>query len=187
MTTPPPFADLEDLREHLRKTDITAEAEQLEMHLEAATEAVEGWRSIGPLVSRQFTERAAARLGHLILTKTPVQSVTSVTPVDGGTPLTVGDLDVDGNAGIVHGVPTGTYSVVYQAGRGSIDAVPVSLKLAVLIIAGHIWEIQRGPRSRNFHGQSSADESSGHKASAGYLIPNRAAHLMQPFANVPVA
>lgn len=185
MTTPVPFHDLDDLIEFLRKTDIGGDADKLWMHLEAATEAVEGWHNIGPLVTREFEERAASTGRSLMLVRTPVVNVTTATNVASGVEIDGDSLMVDKVAGIVSGL-CGTFDVEYTAGRGDVDNVPFSLKLAVLVIASHIWEIQRGPRSRNFVGQASSDETGGHKAASGYLIPNRAAHLMQPYASVLV-
>jgi hypothetical protein len=77
-------------------------------------------------------------------------------------------------------IQPGDYVVVYDAGR---DPVPAALEQAVLIIAGHLWETQQGPTTNRFIG---SEEGSGVLVGMGYLIPNRAAHLLQPHAAVLV-
>jgi hypothetical protein len=182
MTTPTPVT-LDEFKAHLNKTGDVDNGELVWM-LEAATEAVEGWHGIGPLVARQFNERVQVECGHAVLTKTPVRSVTSLTRVTDGLEYLTAALDVDEASGIVEGLSSrfqpGKYMAVYDAGR---DPVPVSLLEATLIIGKHLWESQRGPKSKLRGGD---DESRAQWAGAGYLIPNRAAHLMQPFVSVPV-
>lgn len=185
MATPTP-ATVEELLAYLDKDANPPETAELLLMLEAGTEAAEGWRGVGPIVSREFTDRVATYAGcSMILPRTPVVSVTSATRVSDGLVLLEADLDVR-PSGIVTGknqsLRPGEYVVVYDAGR---DPVPASLKLATLIISGHLWETQQGPTTNSFIGDAGAENN--FRVGAGYLIPNRAAHLLSPFASEAVA
>lgn len=186
MATPTP-ATLDEFLSYLNKDPSPAETTELLDTLEGATEAAEGWHNVGPIVARAFTDRVQATGdGNLLLPHSPIQSVTSATRISDAYAYVTADLDVDGPAGIVtllhYHLPPGDYTVVYTAGR---NPVPVSLKQAVLIIAGHHWQTQQNSARRNrFVG---SEDESGVRVSMGYLIPNRAAHLLQPYASMPVA
>lgn len=185
MATPTP-ATLSEFLAYLNKDPGSSEDSELQDTLEGATEAAEGWHGVGPIVVRSFTDRVTARDGVVILPRTPVDSVTSITRVSDGLQYLTAALDADKAAGIVTAVDdtiqAGEYDAVYDAGR---NPVPVSLKQAVLIIAGHHWQTQQNSPSRNRLVGSQQGE--GVRVSMGYLIPNRAAHLLQPKASVFVA
>ncbi|HEU4542203.1 MAG TPA: hypothetical protein VFR23_13830 [Jiangellaceae bacterium] len=183
MATPTP-ATLDEFLSYLNKDPSPPEQTELLDTLEGATEAAEGWHDVGPIVAREFTDRVPADTGILLLPRKPVQSVTSATRISDGLAYLTAALDVDKVGGIVAGqdeiIPAGDYTVVYTAGR---NPVPVSLKQAVLIIAGHHWQTQQNSARRNrFVG---SEDESGVRVSMGYLIPNRAAHLLQKHALVP--
>lgn len=184
MPTPTP-ATLDEFLAYLNKDPNPSEFTELQDTLEGATEAAEGWHNVGPIVARSFTDRVTARLGRLILPRTPAQSVTSLTRVSDGLVYLTAALIVDKVSGIVTAVDdtveSGEYDAIYTAGR---NPVPVSLKQAVLIIAGHHWQTQQNSVRRN---RLVGSEEDGVRVSMGYLIPNRAAHLLQPEANVLVA
>lgn len=184
MATPTP-ATLGEFLDYLNKDPSPGETTELEDTLEGATEAAEGWHGVGPIVARSFTDRVTARLGRLIVPRTPVQSVTSATRVSDGLQYLTAALEVDKVSGIVAAIDdtieSGEYDVVYTAGR---NPVPVSLKQAVLIIAGHHWQTQQNSATRN---RLVGSQDDGVRVSMGYLIPNRAAHLLQPEASVFVA
>jgi hypothetical protein len=62
------------------------------------------------------------------------------------TPLLLSDYELDADTGLVRTgvgrlVPYGTYTVTYTSGRADL---PAAIRLAVLIIAEHLWETQRG-------------------------------------------
>ena len=190
MATPTP-ATVDDLLAYLDKDASADERNELEAFIEAATEAAEGWApkdrlAVGPIVVREFTERVRSRQGRLYLPKAPVQSVASATHVDNGTQHVTADLNVNKRRGVVtlkNGILTpGDYDVVFDAGR---DPVPAGLKLGVLIIAGHLWQTQQGPTTNRFIGSQDAEDS--WRPSAGYLIPNRAAHLLTPHCPIGAA
>jgi hypothetical protein len=62
------------------------------------------------------------------------------------TPLTLGDYELDPDTGLVRVAGgdrfCGTYTVTYTAGRPTL---PAAIRLAVLVIAEHLWETQRRP------------------------------------------
>jgi hypothetical protein len=183
VATPSP-ATLDEFLAFLGKSFTPAEQEKLASFLEGATEAAEGWRNVGPIVAREVEpERVRVSNGRLVLLKTPVQSVTSATRVSDGLAYAPADLDVNGEIGEVTAVSgtisPGEYTVVYEAGR---DPVPVKLKQAVLIIAGHHWETQQGPTSDRFVGEDSRKP----RVFRGYLIPRRAAELLESAMSVAV-
>jgi hypothetical protein len=190
MTTPSP-ATVDDLLAYLDKTPSPEDQNELESFIEAATDAAEGWApkgrlAVGPIVVREFTERVRSRQGRLYLPYAPVQSVTSATRVVDGQQHLTADLDVNERRGVVTlaqgSLPPGDYDVVFDAGR---DPVPAGLKLGVLIIAGHLWMTQQGPTTNRFIGSQDTEDS--WRPSAGYLIPNRAAHLLTPHCPIGAA
>ena len=190
MSTPAP-ATLSELLEYLDKDPSPAESTELESFLEGATEAAEGWAApgrlnVGPIVVRAFTDRVRARQGRLYLPKAPVTAITSATNIHTDQAYATADLDLNKRRGVVQllngYLPDGDYTVVYSAGR---DPVPESLKRAVLIIAGHQWMTQQGPTTNRFVGSQDVEDT--WRSSAGYLIPNRAAHLMQPHCPIGAA
>jgi hypothetical protein len=178
MATPSP-ATPQELLARLDKRAKPEQAAELASVLTAATEAAEAWKNTGPIIIRAVTEQVEANdRGRVVLLQRPVQSVTTLTPVTVGLPVLVtADLDWDIWSGIVGGKMArldGRYTAVYQAGRGTIGNVEDRFKQAVLEIAAHNWETQRGPRTARFKGE--AEESGGgFRVGAGYLIPNRAA------------
>ncbi len=189
MATPPPVTRSEFLA-YLNKDPSLSEDPELDQMLEAATEAAEGWHNVGPIVTRTVTQRISTDdCGRLVLPLRPVQSVTTATRVSDGTVFETDDLDVDTATGIVTkadgaGLPLDAYDIEYEAGRGTINEVSASLKLGVLIIAGHLWQTQQGPTTNRWPGQDASENN--FRVSRGYLIPNRAAHLLQPEQNVAV-
>lgn len=184
----------QDLLDYLDKTEVeSGENDELDAFLEAATDAAEGWApkgrlAVGPIVSREFTDRVRAYAGRLYLPRAPVVSVSSATRVLDGQQFAAADLELHKRRGVLSrktGVlPPGEYDVVHTAGRGAAADVPQSLKTGVLIIAGHLWETQQGPTTNRFIGDA-GDE--GFRVSAGYLIPNRAAHLLTPYCPIGAA
>jgi hypothetical protein len=183
VATPTP-ATLDEFLSYLGKSFTPTEQDALASFLEGATEAAEGWRNVGPIVAREFTERVRVSNGRLVLLKTPVQSVTSATRISDDLLYEPADLDIDGETGVVTAVSgtisPGEYTVVYDAGR---DPVPAKMKQAVLIIAGHHWETQQGPTSDRFVG---GEDNRTPRVHRGYLIPRRAAELLESAMSVVV-
>jgi hypothetical protein len=171
----------------LNKTANPAETE-LQSFIDRA-EAILTVR-IGPLAATTVTDEwHAGGSSTLVLRKFPVISLTSAAYFD-GTALTIGDLTVDGDTGIVYwGYNTAGYfpdygprsvKVTYSAGRASL---PADLQEAVLELTKHLWESQRGG-GRSFN--TSAD-STLEPVPTSFLLPYRVQSLIEPYLIPAVA
>ena len=125
---------------------------------------------VGPLTVQTITGRVRAGANCLALPVTPVVSVVSMTGV------TVGDLHIDADAGVVTGTfSAGVYDVVYTAGWAE---VPVGLKQATIALLRHLWtQEQRGSGRRPGSGGQTDDERP-----AGYLIPYAVAAQLSKYS-----
>lgn len=165
---------LDDVKNHLDITRDTEDAELMD-YLEAATTVVEQY--IGPVLPREYTERHPAG-DRLILFHPPVLSLTSVEPwLTNGSAYPVGDLMLDGPAGIVYrkdgyGFIGGPFKVTYTAGLATISQ---NIRLATLIIIGHMWKTQR-PRPPRFPIRDESQDTP--PAGMSYAVPNRALELL---------
>lgn len=138
---------LGEAKNHLNITTSDFDAE-----LESVVAAAEARlaHDCGPLEPTTYTVRVDGRCAALVLPTTPAVSLTSVTPA-GGTALTVGDLYLDGEAGMVTYSTGGgyfgdsAYTVVYEAGRSSVDE---DLLMAVKELVRLAWSPQRGGSRR---------------------------------------
>lgn len=151
-------------------TDVDA---QLQTFIDAAEAAIA--TKCGPLAATTVTDQVTAASGALMLTTPPVISLTSVTPIGGGTALTLADLTLNQPSGVVSDVPSGTYTVVYSAGR---SAVPPDLLMAVKELVRHLWNTQRGPTTRP--GSITSETTSNTLPGAAYMMPFRVAELIAP-------
>lgn len=160
---------------HLNITSTTHDTE-LGAFITAAEAAITV--RCGPLESMAVTERVTVASGQLALSRPPVVSLVSVTPV-GGSALTLGDLYLDGRAGVVTGnvssIPSGDYDVTYNAGRVTC---PDDLLLAVKELVRHLWDTQRGPTRRP--GSTASELTSNTLPGAAYLLPFRVSELIAP-------
>lgn len=175
---------LEEFKAHLnRPTGAGADDDELTLHLDAATEAIEA--RVGPLVTREVTERIDGTAGRVTLSKMPVTEIIGLSLLTGtvATPVTGFDattIDVDGAAGIVtlRSVARGRVGeVTYTAGRGEIDDIPRRFKLAVLIVAAHLYELQRG-RGQTPQRFGVQDDDSLPEFLRGFALPRRALELI---------
>lgn len=171
---------LDDLKAHLNDTGGADDAELLPM-LDAAVEVVEG--IAGPLSAGDVTEThygVASRL--LVLRKAPVSAVAavSVTPAGGvATAWTADAYTLDGDLGAlrsVAGMFFGDVTVTYTV---TPVATPAAVSLAILVVAAHLWETQRGAGPSPIPGQPDSGEV--FAPGVGYAIPNRARELLTPF------
>lgn len=172
---------LADLKRHLNITSSTHDAELQTDALDPAEAWVgkylgvplgEGWRD--------FTVTATG--GNLILPISNLTAVVSVTDPD-GLAVTVLARDVNLSAGII-AVPyrkSGSWTVTVNVDT----AVPADVRLAVLLIAGHLWETQRGTSPSALALQGAEPEV--FPAGQGYAIPNRAQALLEPYRMPAVA
>lgn len=173
-----------DLREHTNQTDTTHDRELTDM-LDAAVEVVEG--IIGPVASGTVTEtHYNVSSSVLVLRSMPVAALTAVSSRAGAvtTPLTLADYELDAGTGIVRrkdgGAFYGSYTVTYSTGRA---AVPASIRLAILVVASHLWETQTMPgmdRMQPGFGGADGIPDAG-SPGRGFAIPNRAQELLAPY------
>lgn len=183
--SPPLIVSLRDAKQQLNlPLTSTTHDEELRGFIAATTDAVEFL--IGPVVVRSYTERVDGDRPMIVLSHTPVVSVTSITPVlTGGTTYLSSEVDVDADTGVVQLLTGGWFTggpwgVTYKAGRSVIRG---GVRLASLIIIQHMWRTQRG-------GQSTVRARSGDDYTEpipglGYSIPNRAMELLQRFRRAP--
>jgi hypothetical protein len=179
------IVSLRDAKQQLNLSlTSTTHDEELRGFIAATTDAVEFL--IGPVVVRSYSERIAGDRPMLVLSHTPVVSLTSVAPLlTGGTTYLAADVDVDAESGVVQLLSGGWFTngpwrVTYKAGRAVISG---GIRLASLIIIQHMWRTQRG-------GQSTVRARSGDDYSEpipglGYSIPNRAMELLQRYRRAP--
>ncbi len=165
----PHIVSLKDMKTHL---DIkgTSRDEELRGVIEAVTEMCE--EHLGMAIIRSTrTEEHKIRSG-LVLNWTPVQSLVSMSLVDGTYTWNVADLHVS-PAGVVtspSGVaPYGHVTVTYVAGPSVVKA---KHREAAVYTVQHLWKSkrpERGAANRN----SGLDSSMGYQQ-AGYALPNYA-------------
>lgn len=141
---------------------------------------------VGPLAPTAVTVRVRGCLLALRLPVTPAISLTSVTPV-GGTALTLSDLYLDADAGLVtynsgDGFAEAFYDVVYQAGRA---VCPDDLLMAVKELVRHMWATQRGGSQRP--GSQPSDALSNSLPGSAYTFPFRVEQLIAPHLQALVA
>ncbi|WP_052189864.1 phage head-tail connector protein [Streptomyces sp. NRRL S-1824] len=164
--------------------ETTSDDGELQAYIDSLTSAIE--RHTGPVENRPVTETLNSRGTRLALSQVPAVSLTSITPVmNGGLPLDVAGLVLDGDSGVVwrrDGQPFygGPWSVTYVAGRG---AIPPTIKLAALFLLQHLWRTQYGAA----RGGGGSDDFSVTEPipGFGYAIPNRVLQLLEAFKAPP--
>jgi hypothetical protein len=152
---------LADARAQLNFGSSTVSDEELRGFIDAATAIVE--RITGPVVPRTVTEQVTG--SDFLLGTQPVLSVTSI----GRVTLVSGSLFV-----------SGTYTVVYRAGRASI---PPAISLAARVLVQHLWDTQNGRWSEQSAFAQGADE--GFQTVAGFAVPNYAIELLEAYRKAP--
>lgn len=171
---------------------VTDQDDELGDYLDAAVEMVEA--IVGPLEAGEITETHHKWApGVIVLKRMPVAEVLTVTSVfgaDDSVPVALDDLEIDLTTGIIRGTVgrgfLGTTVVTYSTGR---DTLPASIKLAVLIVAAHLFETQRVPMQN----EDAAPVGFGGGIDAamptarGYALPNRALELLRPYTTVSFA
>jgi hypothetical protein len=174
---------VEDLKTHLNiPAAVTVDNDELSDYIDSAAEMITA--IVGPLQSgAPVTETHVVASGCIILRQRPVVSVGSVTRLGAG--VDPADYELDADAGILWANRAGfygTYSVTYTAGRA---AMPAAVRLAILITAAHLWEVQRVP----MQGEAGAPVGFGGgidaamPTSRGFALPNRALELLRPYAH----
>jgi hypothetical protein len=167
-----PGISLTDLKAHLGITSNRDDGELQEM-----LDAAEAWtsRHIGlPVGAATHDFRVYSDSTQLLLPATGLSGDVTVTDPTGAA---VTGASVDLAAGIVR-VPyrrSGTWTVTLTRPAGT--GLEPDLRLAVLIIAAHLWETQRGPAPAG----PLADPDAVPAFGAGFAIPNRAQDLLSGF------
>lgn len=168
------YVTLAELKAHLNITTTSDDAE-LELHRSASEEHVQG--VIGPVLQREVVETSTTRYGATLLRVAPVVSVTSVEYAS----TALAGWSSSLSTGLITGLPTGDVTVTYTVGRTSC---PDAVKLATLIIAGHLWETQRGASSPSSALPADAFDQTT-TLGLGFLVPNRAMELLTPYLLAP--
>jgi uncharacterized phiE125 gp8 family phage protein len=173
--------DVITLAEAKEQLNITSTADDAELagFISGVSEAVEDYA--GAVVQRTVTETFDGGRSTVLLTRTPVASVTSVT--DNGTVLDASGYEVSKSGVLTRVAGQGTLpflpgtqsvEVVYVAGvAASTAAAPWRVKLAAKIILQHLWETQR-PAASGLFSQGSDD----YDPRYSYSLPRRALELL---------
>lgn len=178
-----PLPTLADLKAELNITS-TANDGELADKLDQAVDVVEG--IVGPVTTTTVTEtHYGVYAPVLVLRKMPVDALLSVSSGSGvaASPLVSSLFELDAEAGLLRRVDggwfSGSFTVSYSAGR---PAVPPAIHGAILIIAGHLWETQRGasPSALALQGEDFGAVAPG----VGFAIPNRARDLLARYVVV---
>ena len=182
-----------DLKLHINVTSADDDGELADM-LDAAVDVVEG--IIGPLTARSVTEtHRNVSSDVLVLRRMPAAELVSVSSRYGSvlTALTLEDFDLDADTGLLRradgGWMVGSFTVSYSVGR---PTVPAAVRLAILVIAGHLFETQRMPGFQSadslpagFGGLDGVPDA--RLPGLGYAIPNRAQELLTPYIRTAIA
>lgn len=170
---PAPFVTLAELTSFMNTSATGEDETKLQEHLDAALEWVEARVGLLTGVSREYPVYATGRYVVLPVTHL-IGDVTVIDPRGN----TVTPRSIDRLAGIVE-VPTAVH------GDWTITASTrehgAAVKLAVKIIASHLWETQRGRGSGAPRDAMMAGGGVDATAGRGYAIPHRAADLLKPF------
>lgn len=153
------IVSLADAKAHLNIATTTHD-EELRDFIAAVTAVLEGPDGVGhPIVRRAVVDTHDLRgraTRSLILTRSPVVSVTSITSLDTTQTWAPADFDVDTEIGMLRALPaaaslTGLIRISYVAGY---QVIPASIGLAARIVLHDAWTTQRGSRGApKFAGQ----------------------------------
>lgn len=127
--------------------------------------------------ARNYRVHASARETSIVLPVTHLEEVVSVRDPSGADVVINPDTDVDYLAGIVD-VPNGARGNWTFTVRGADTRS--SIALAIKIIAGHLWETQRGRAGARGAVYAQGEEPQA-AAPRGFAIPARAAQLLEPY------
>lgn len=156
--------------------DDTSHDEDLAAYIRSVTEICE--RHVGAIVRTPHIEKHGG--GYAIaLRRRPILSVTSVVGVGYGVTQTVGNLDLDLEAGTFERADgafmLGPVRVTYVAGR---TEVPPNVHLAALIILQHLWRTRLGGPVPSATVQEKTPNVYGGQMPSGFAVPNRAIELL---------
>lgn len=146
---------LQDAKDHLNIPQATTTWDSKILNWLASIQSSLERRTGGPIITRSITERVEAVSGmtRLCLRQRPVVAVTAITSESSGGSLSLADIKVDANSGVIQrslGMPLyGPYFawqpwflVTYTAGWGT--SVPGAFSDFARIVVAHLWETRRG-------------------------------------------
>lgn len=140
----------------------------------------------GPIVTRPVTERVTAGTGWdtLAVRQRPLVAVTAIVDISTGASMSLTDLEIDSNAGIIRRrwrypfVSFGRdFMVTYTAGLGT--AVPAAFNTAARMILADWWATQRGESSTRQFG--ALDESALPQQTRLGIGNHQAIELLSPY------
>lgn len=185
-----PLVDVVDARVQLNidATDSHYDDELVDYIL-AATEIVNskcGYSAATPITETVFSQAGSFSRVRFILNRTPIMSVTSITPTqDGLIAPDMSKVTFDPDTGVVYMSNYmafyGTFTVSYVAGR---TEVPPALRMAALLIVQDMWETQRSASPLPTPGDPGGDLAA-YAQDRG--LPARALQLMRiaPYSAAP--
>lgn len=183
--TAAPLLSLVAARRALNKPVSTIDDEnELRETIDGITAPVEDM--IGPVSPRAVSETYPRPGASLVLRTWPAISLTTLAPVyTNGVSYLPADLDLDAETGIVRRKDRGSFEgplrVGYQVGRRVVDP---AIREASKVIIRHLWDLQRGrSAARRGIGEDPEDLV---PTPSGFLIPRRAAQLLNPFRRPPL-
>ena len=179
------LVSLEDVKTHLNVPDSvgTQYDEELRGVIAAATAACADYTG-RTLIRTSVTETYSGGASSIILRRTPVQSITSVT--ENGSAVTAFVLDEDGilYRGTTTSISTWSpgvknISVTYVAGYAD---VPTAFRMAVLRMCEHLWQrTQQAPHPALGQGQSSLGQTDESLPRNTFLLPYQVQSWLTPY------
>lgn len=173
--------DLTAAKKHLNMDgNRDQDDDELAEMLATAVELVELVRREAILPVEVVETQLATGAGSVMLDRTPVLEVRSVTGTDGRGPWPVADLTVEHTLGRLTSraeLLRGAITVDYRAGR---ETVPALYRQATKVILAHLWQTQRRPLGggQRFGSTSAADSEN--FTVAGWSLPRSAVELLGP-------
>lgn len=174
---------LQAAKDYLNLGSSTTNDAEVQAFIDSAEATIA--QRVGPLQPTSVSERLRPTgRSNLVLNVLPVIGLVSVTPV-GGTALTVTDLYVGPDSGVVELVNGGAftaaaYDVAYSAGR---PTCPPDLLLGVKELVRHLWATQRG--AGNTAGSPFSDQTGNTVPGAAFILPFRVTELIGPHMAAP--
>lgn len=165
------IASRAELKKQLNRTDVTDD-DELSTYLAAATDWVE-YELGGPIVPTTYTEVYCTDGDIIVPKRRPLVSVTSITPYLGAA-LDASSgyrVDTDLNVVFLRYRAGREYTMVYRAG---LSTILERYKLAGLIVAQHLWQVENGGGGLPFPGEGETTFVAG----VGFAVPNRAKELL---------
>lgn len=171
---------LSDAKKYLGIAEAnTVHDEEIEGFIRALTPTIEFFA--GPVEPR--TVRRTVVGGWQIVLPTPLLDLISLS--SGGTAISVADLNVDTETGIVEyangfgGFPRGPMVATVLVGRRVVEE---AITHASKVILDHLWETQRGPASTSSIRTRARSAETTIVPGLGYAVPNRAIELLKPLS-----